>query len=37
MPVLLHGGARFQQQPERWQAVANAMANAVYYARATSG
>mgnify|MGYP007094064413 CR=1 FL=1 len=37
MPVLLHGSARFQQQPKRWQTVANAMANAVDYACATSG
>ena len=37
MPVLLHGGARFQQQPKRWQTVANAMANAVDYTCTTSG
>ena len=37
MPVLFHHGARRQQQPKRRSAAANAMANAVHNARATSG
>ena len=37
MPVLFHDGACRQQQPKRRSAAANAMANAIHNARATSG
>ena len=37
MPVLFHDSARRQQQPKRRSAAANAMANAVHNACATSG